>query len=343
MIALQNIASSFIDRWRVYFKEQRIEFVDIDIFDSGVLTLIAEQGIDRIFFDLTLYNPKNRIATQFIVPAIENLGVNIFPGSKELWHFDDKIAQKYLFESLKIPCCPTTVFYDKNQAKSWARREKFPKIFKLKSGAGSANVVMVKTAAQAERFIDKMFGSGICAVPSLVSDLSVKASRHRKARDWGATLKRLPNTLHNIREMYRSMPHERGYVYFQEFMSGNDCDTRVTIIGDRAFAFRRMVRKDDFRASGSGNIDWSQNAIDPSMINLAFTAAERIQSRCMAFDLIYDCDKNPVVVECCYGFVPDAIAKCPGYWDKSMSFHCGTFFPQDLIAQDMLNNGRAKQ
>lgn len=337
MIAIQNLTNSFTDRWRMYFKEQGIDFADIDIYDSEVFARIAEHGIGMILFDVVLYEPKNRVAAHAIVPAIENFGVNIFPGSRELWHFDDKVAQKYLFDSMEIPCCPTTIFYDRDHAKRWARQAKFPKIFKLRCGAGSANVVMVKTAAHALQLIDKMFGTGICAVPRLFSDLSAKASRHQKKRDWGATLKRLPNTLSNIREMYRSVPRERGYVYFQEFMPHNAFDTRVTVIGQRAFAFRRMVRKDDFRASGSGNIDWCMDHIDLKFIQLAFEVSAKIGVRCMAYDLIYDLDGKPVIIECCYKFVPDAVYACPGYWDRSLNFHPGHFCPQDQIAEDLLS------
>ena len=35
---------------------------------------------------------------------------------------------------------------------------------------------------------------------------------------------------------------DKNYIYFQEFIPGNEFDTRVTVIGDRAFAFRRMNR-----------------------------------------------------------------------------------------------------
>ena len=45
---------------------------------------------------------------------------------------------------------------------------------------------------------------------------------------------------------------EREYVYFQEFLPGNNFDIRIIVIGDKAFGLKRMVRKGDFRASGSG-------------------------------------------------------------------------------------------
>lgn len=49
---------------------------------------------------------------------------------------------------------------------------------------------------------------------------------------------------------------EKKYILFQEYLPDNEFDTRVTVIGNRAFAFRRFNRKKDFKASGSGEIDY---------------------------------------------------------------------------------------
>ena len=54
---------------------------------------------------------------------------------------------------------------------------------------------------------------------------------------------------------------QRDYLLVQEFLPGNGFDTRITVIGNRAFGFRRFNRPDDFRASGSGRIDWNPAAI----------------------------------------------------------------------------------
>src|SRR5690606_3879754 len=47
---------------------------------------------------------------------------------------------------------------------------------------------------------------------------------------------------------------EKGYVYFQDFISGNDSDFRIIVIRSQfAYGMRRMNRKNDFRASGSSD------------------------------------------------------------------------------------------
>ena len=52
-------------------------------------------------------------------------------------------------------------------------------------------------------------------------------------------------------------------------------DTRVTVIGGRAFAFRRFNRDDDFRSSGSGKIDYNMEEIDKRMIKLALKVSKK--------------------------------------------------------------------
>ena len=76
------------------------------------------------------------------------------------WHFDDKIAQKYLLEAISAPLVPSYVFYDKEDALTWINEVEFPKVFKLKGGAGSQNVSLIKTRKQAIRMAKKAFGRG---------------------------------------------------------------------------------------------------------------------------------------------------------------------------------------
>ena len=60
-----------------------------------------------------------------------------FPNFKTVWHFDDKLGQKYLFESIKAPLVTSYAFLYKAGALLWANKASFPKVFKLRGGAGS--------------------------------------------------------------------------------------------------------------------------------------------------------------------------------------------------------------
>ena len=112
------------------------------------------------------------------------------------------------------------------------------------------------------------------------------------------------------------------------------------MIGNRAFAFRRFVRPNDFRASGSGRLDTNEKEIDLEIIRLAQRTAREIGSQCLAFDFVYDKAGKPILLEMCFTFVPEVVHACPGYWDPDLVFHPGQIWPQDAILQDLLAEGK---
>src|SRR5690606_958835 len=95
-----------------------------------------------------------------ILFALESAGIPVFPDFKTGWHFDDKVAQKYLLEALGAPLVPSYVFYSQSDAIDWVLKTTFPKVFKLKGGAGATNVKLVRSRRRAIRLIKKSFRDG---------------------------------------------------------------------------------------------------------------------------------------------------------------------------------------
>jgi len=336
VIAIHNNNQDFCQKWYDYCDNNNLPYIKVDMFSSDLLTTLSTFKVKGFLFNLPLYDLKTQLFAANIAKSVELMGIKVFPSDSSYWHFDDKVAQKYLFESLDIPTCPTWVFYAKESALKWAANASYPKVFKLRRGAGSHNVQMVKSETHAKSLIRKMFNVGLKPVSNIMADYKTKLHKHKIQRDWVDTLKRLPETLRKIRGMRKEIPPEKGYIYFQEFFPGNDYDTRVTVIGGRAFAFRRFTRPNDFRASGSGRIDWDPKSIDLRCIKIAFVASHKMNSQCMAFDFVFDSRGIPVILEACYSFVPQAVYDCPGHWDSSLNFHEGHLWPQDAIISDML-------
>jgi hypothetical protein len=131
---------------------------------------------------------------------------------------------------------------------------------------------------------------------------------------------------------------EKGYIYFQEFIPGNDFDTRVTVIGDRAFGFTRNVRPGDFRASGSGDIVYDVQRIQRKCIEIAFEVTRKVGSQSMAFDFVLVENKQPMILEVSYCYNAQAVYSCSGHWDVQLNWHEGHIWPQDAILMDLLNN-----
>ena len=132
---------------------------------------------------------------------------------------------------------------------------------------------------------------------------------------------------------------EKGYVYFQEFIPDNKFDIRVVVIGDKAFALKRMTRKNDFRASGSGNIVYDKNQIDERCIKTSFEVNEKIKSQSIAFDYVFDKNNNPLIVEISYGYSAPAYDICEGYWTRDLQWHEGTHFDFcGWMVENLINN-----
>ena len=133
----------------------------------------------------------------------------------------------------------------------------------------------------------------------------------------------------------KTMGKEVNYIYFQEFMPNNSGDTRIIVIGDKAFAIKRMNRENDFRASGSGHILYERSDIDERCVSLSFAYNEKLKTQCVAFDYVYDRENKPRVVEISFGFANKGYDKCTGYWDKDLRWYPGSFDPYGWMVEIM--------
>lgn len=336
MICIHPRPGSFSDRWIETCQQRKIPFVALDVLGTNILQRLREVSARAVLYHLPYEDPEVAAAGKRLSKAVALMGIKVFPNEQTSWHFDDKLSQKYLFEALHIASCPTYCFYSAQAALDWAKKATYPKVWKLKTGAGSDNVRLVPSEAAACRLIRQAFGRGFKPIRPLFGDFRTRVFQHRQHKDLAAAIRRLPGTIRTVASGRRHTARERGYVYFQDFMVGNSYDTRVTVIGNRAFAFRRFVRPGDFRASGSGRIDWDTGAIDMDCVKLAYEAMARTGAQCLAFDFVRDSQQNLVVLETSYAFVPEAVQACPGYWDQNLTFHTGNIWPQDAILEDLL-------
>ena len=135
----------------------------------------------------------------------------------------------------------------------------------------------------------------------------------------------------------RIIGSQKGYALFQEFAPNNEYDIRVITIGDRAFAIKRMVRSNDFRASGSGNILYDKNEIDERCVKIAFETSGKLRANCLAYDFVFDSRGNPFIVEINYGYDHCAYFSCKGFWDINMQWHECRFNSAEWMVHLMVN------
>jgi len=338
-LAVERTKNSFTERWEDFCKKNGIDCKLVNTTDNDIIDQLED--CDALLWHWHQGDPKRILFARQLTYSLEQAGKAVFPDSRTVWHFDDKVGQKYLLEALHIKSIPTYIFYDRKQALEWAKTTSFPKVFKLRGGAGSNNVRLVKNAGEASRLINKMFSCGVLPFDnwSYLLDSWRKFCNHRGT--FRSVLSALRRLLEGS-EYTRMAPREKGYVYFQDFLENNNYDIRVVVIGDRAFALRRMCRKKDFRASGSGLICYDRDLLDKECIAAGFEAARLLNGQCLAMDFVYDADHQPLLIEISYGFAMRAYDACPGYYTADMVWHEEQFNPQYWMIEDLINNLKHK-
>lgn len=312
-----------------------IDTVRLNINESNFWEKVRE--LDLFIYRWIQIDDHHQIARS-IIPVIEKeLGVKCFPDTTTCWHYDNKIRQYYLLRGHNFPIVQSYVFYDRVEASRWIKKAKLPVVFKLKAGAGSENVVLIKSTRQGEQIIKKMFGQGIVPTFNGFGDVY---NRFKKS---------YLNFRHFVGQKLKGRPTSdfwqvhKNYVLFQKFLMNNDYDTRVTVIGSRAFAFRRLNRPNDFRSSGSGRIDYDVDEIDLKFIAKALKISRALNFQSMAYDSLYDDNGDVNFCEISYTYEASAVYRCPGYWDEELRWHEGHYWPQYFQLLDALGVSDLKQ
>lgn len=336
-LAIHNSSAGFHPRWIVYCEDQQISFKRVNCHASDIIEQL--RGCDGLLWHHSHMNPSDLLVAKAILSALEHSGFRVFPDWRTSWHFDDKVAQKYLFEAIDAPFVPAWVFLDRCAAMDWVESTTFPKVFKLRGGAGSSNVRLVRNRDEARRLVRRAFGSGFSNYDALVS----LKERWRKFRLGKAGPFEVVKGLARFMRpppFARALGREAGYAYFQEFIPGNHSDTRIIVIDGKAFALKRYVRDNDFRASGSGHMAYAREEFDERCARIAFDVTERLGSQCAAYDFVFNAQNEPLMVEVSYGFSPEGYDACPGYWDRSLQWHEGPFNPQGWMVESLIKSLR---
>lgn len=333
-IAIHHVPGSFSDKWLEYCDTNKIPYKKVNCFKSDVISDLSD--CDALMWHFHHANFTDSIAAKNILFSIEHSGKRVFPDFNTVWHFNDKLSQKYLFESLGINHADTFIFYSKREAYDWIDSYKFPVIFKLRGGASSYNVKLIKGEKQAKRLVKQAFGRGFNEFNKIEYFKERIRGYKNGYENYYSLLKGFYRLLFSSK-FGRLNLGEKGSILFQEFIPGNTFDIRVIVIGDKAFAIKRMVRGNDFRASGSGNILYGKDNFSESLIEHSFKLNDKFKSQCIAYDYVFKGDK-PVLVEISYAFKAQAYTQCEGYWDKNLDFHAGFITPEYWMIQDLIKS-----
>jgi hypothetical protein len=324
--ATQDKSDASSPRWADLLEKAGHQVKWVDVSRTDILSQL--KGCEGFMWRWAHFGGMGRIARR-LLPVIENcLRIPIYPDQNTCWHYDDKIAQAYLFKAHGIPAPKTWLWFNPCLAKEWAETANYPLVFKLSGGAGSVNVRLVKNVEEALIWINRLFSQRLTSLDNAQFEPYAVKQRLKNAAK---------SILKGDKPVYRDNGYEAqsGYVYFQEYLPDNEFDTRVTVIGNRAFGYRRFNRPNDFRASGSGKFDINPEYIDKETVQLAFDVAKKLGVQSVAIDGLKR-GGSPVVGEISYTYVSWMVQACPGHWNSELNWHEGSMWPEEAQIEDFL-------
>ncbi|MGH8232861.1 MAG: ATP-grasp domain-containing protein [Rhodanobacteraceae bacterium] len=324
---------SYSRRWVELAAQQGITAVTVDAFAQDAIAQIS--ACDAFMWRYDPAAHPRLYAKRLLYAIEEGLGMPVFPSLKSSWHFEDKIGQYYFLSAAGIPTPVTQIFWSRQQAERFCDSAEYPFVLKLAAGYQASNVRLVHDRDEALFYVDELFGHGVIGLG------------YRPASRPRLLLRRLRAVSEIARGLNPFGPTaqaelEYGYFFAQEFLPGNDFDVRVTITGDRAFGFRRFNRPGDFRASGSGRIDWDPAQIGEAPVRFAYRVARQLGAQTVALDILRRSSEF-VIVELTLAYASWAVRDCPGHWILKgepgmgeLEWVEGRMHPEDAIFSDFV-------
>jgi len=331
-IAIHQKDNDFSSKWIEYCQKNKIDYKIVNCYDSDIINKVEDCDVLMWHFHQAI--SKDVLFAKELLYSLQTAGKKVFPDFNTVWHFDDKIGQKYLLEAIGAPLVPSYVFYDKEEALQWVNHTDFPKVFKLRRGAGSDHVKLVPNKHKAKKLVNKAFGRGFSQYDK-ITNLKDRWYKYKKGKTSFWNVMKGVFRLGKTTNFAKVVGPEKGYVYFQDFIPDNRYDIRVIVINNKAFAIKRLVREGDFRASGSGHILYEKHHFDEDTIRLSFEINEKVKSKCLAIDYVFK-EGTPLIAEVSYGFVKEGYYPCEGYWDRELNWHEGPFDAQGWMVESLI-------
>jgi glutathione synthase/RimK-type ligase-like ATP-grasp enzyme len=304
IIDFSGAIQSYSARWVELAEAMKVDARLVDLFRPDWLEQL--KGVDGLIWRCGP-SPHQRNLAKRLVTSLEQVSdVFVYPSSRTTWHLEDKLGQHYLLDAAGIPTPRTTVLWDRASALAYCESAAYPFVFKLSYGFRGSNVVLIKRKDEAKYYVEQMFGPGMVNLD--YKPATVTRQFLRRARIAAEILRG-----GNPRTPSSKVELQHGYFYAQEFLPGNEFDTRVVVVGARAYAMRRRNRPDDFRASGSGSYELDDPEQNKEFVRLAFRVAETLGLDTVSIDGLRR-NGQPVVGEIGSAYPLNPLSFSPAHW-----------------------------
>ena len=240
--------------------------------DIVVYTSSDEKNIREYLKDVMYFISKRCL----IVPNYQSLLAHENKGFQELFRQEENFGNlkgEYIFDSDKLP-------------------QEFPYVFKKITGAGSSGVALIRNQKELNKIKRKNFRIGLKRV-------FLKFLRKIKLSS-------------NEFKIYGYRHKGFSQSIYQEFVDNLSHDYKVLVFGHRYFVLKRNVRKNDFRASGSG--DFSFVTPPTAVLDFAKSIFEKIDVPYVSLDIATTSDKCVLIEYQVLNFGPYTLTGSLGHY-----------------------------
>ena len=214
-----------------------------------------------------------------IIPNYEALLAHENKGFQQLWRNEKKICTLsggYFFDHAELP-------------------RKYPYVYKSVTGAGSSGVRLIKNDASRKKTLRKEFKV------SIIRKIIKIFKKFKITKD------------EYLQYLYRHKGFNLGV--WQEFIEGLNCDYKVLIYGKKYYTLTRDVRKNDFRASGSGSFHYT--AAMPEVLDYARKVFLSLDVPFASLDIAEKDGKCYLIEYQCMHFGPYTTINSKGFYNKT--------------------------
>ena len=109
MIAIHlGAKDDFSHDWKAYCERNNIPHKLVSVYDNDIIDQL--KGCKALLWHVDNIDYRDQIFAKHLMQALANTEIKLFPNPDTLWHFDDKLAQKYLLEAIDAPIVKTFRF-----------------------------------------------------------------------------------------------------------------------------------------------------------------------------------------------------------------------------------------
>jgi glutathione synthase/RimK-type ligase-like ATP-grasp enzyme len=229
-----------------------------------------------------------------IIYALEMQGANLIPSFKFIKAHHNKVFMEIMrdLSSFKgVKNIQSDHFGTLEDFEYKSETITYPKVFKGASGAVSSSVRMVKSKNEVTRTIKKL-----CRSKAFSNELW----------DLGRSFKY---------KGYKKESKYRKKFILQNFRANMNKDWKIIVFGEKYFVLERKVRKNDFRASGSGLLSYNKD-IPKGLLDYAHAVFKSFNIAFFAMDIGYDGENFCLLEFQAINFGTHTVDTAPFYFEK---------------------------